>query len=225
MSSEKNERVFVVGATGNIGIDVVRGLVRSGVDTTAYVRDEAKAQGLFADEILSEHLKIVVGTYSTVDVFVKAIEGHTRLFLLAAVDPKRPTLMAETKGTFAKIAYEKGLRQIVDLSSFSVRARGRQGVIGYSHTTSEEKLWALADENPEQRSLVILRPGSFMTNHFLADVLHIKRFAKLMSTGSSSSTTTWIDTKGEHHCRSFSSVCSSPSQTFLRVLWLFLVSP
>jgi hypothetical protein len=72
------------------------------------------------------------------------------------------------------------------------------------HTTAEEKLWALADENPQQRSLVVLRPGVFMSNHFMADVHHIKHSNKLVSPcGSSSAIVTWIDTKGKQKEREY----------------------
>ena len=54
----KRERVFVVGATGEIGSGVVRGLVKNDVNATAYVRDERKAQDLFGDELNSGHLSI-----------------------------------------------------------------------------------------------------------------------------------------------------------------------
>jgi uncharacterized protein YbjT (DUF2867 family) len=57
MSSSK-ERVFVIGASGNIGIGVVRGLIKKGIDTTAYVRSEEKAKDLFKDELSTGHLAI-----------------------------------------------------------------------------------------------------------------------------------------------------------------------
>jgi len=192
--------VFVTAATGNIGIGVVRGLIKKGIDTTAYVRDEQKAKDLFKDEFNTGHLKFAIGTYSSVDVFTKEIQGHTRLFLLFAVHGTAPTSMSQIKGTLAKIAFEQGVRQIVDLSSAFVSTFGKKGIIGYMHTTAEEKLWALADENPEQRSLVVLRPGSFMSNHIMADSHHIKHSNKLLSCGSPSSTTTWIDTKDISDC-------------------------
>jgi len=138
--SSSNERVFVVGASGDIGSGVVRGLVKNGINTTAYVRDEQRAKDLFKDELLTGHLTIVIGDYASVDVFTKAIEGHTRLFLLAVGDFKKPTAMRQVKGTFGKIAFEQGVRQIVDLSSFGVRVCGKQDIIGYMHTTAEEKL-------------------------------------------------------------------------------------
>ncbi len=193
----------MIGASGDIGSGVVRGLIKKGVDTTAYVRNEQKAKDLFKDELNTGHLTIVVGTYSSVDIYTKAIQGHTRLFLLVADVFNKPTSMSQIKGTFGKIAYEQGVRQIVDLSSISVGTSGKEGIIAYMHTTAEEKLWALADENPEQRSLVVLRPGGFMSNHLMSDVHHIKRSNKLVSCGLPSSRLTWIDTKGKQKRRRF----------------------
>ncbi|CAF4076699.1 unnamed protein product [Adineta steineri] len=166
MSSLK-ERVFVIGANGNIGSGVVRGLVKKNIDTTAYVRDEQKAKDLFKDELNTGHLNIVVGTYLSVDVYTKAIQG---------------------------------VCQIVDLSSISVSYKGKQGLIGYAHTIAEEKLWALADSNPEQRSLVLLRPESFMDNHFRLDMHHVKHSNKLVSCAYPLNTMIWIDTKDISDC-------------------------
>ena len=195
MSSEK-ERVFVTGATGHIGSDVVRGLVKKQINTTAYVRDEQKAKDLFKDELTTGYLTIVVGTYSSIDIYTKAIQGHTRLFLLYH-SVFKPTSMSQVKGELAKIAFEQGVRQIVDLSSGSASSNNKEGIIAYIHITAEEKLWTLADENPDQRSLVVLRPLMFMSNHFMGDIHHIKRSNKLVSCASPSSTSSWIDTKGK----------------------------
>ena len=194
--SSISERVFVVGATGNIGSGVVRGLVKKGVTTTAFVRDENKGRDLFAAELKSGHLSFAVGDYSSIDGFSKAIEGHTRLFLLASVDTKTAASIREVKETFAHIAYEKGVRQIVDLSSYTVRYYGRQGRIGYLHASAEERLWAVAEEQPKERSLVVLRPAAFMSNHFMGDVRHVKQSNKLVGAASLSAAVTWIDTKG-----------------------------
>jgi hypothetical protein len=132
-------------------------------------------------------------------VFAKSIEGHSRLFLLVRGDIKRPTAVREIKETFGKIGYDKGVRQIVDLSSFTVRTDGKQCIIGYMYTTGEEKLWTLADEKPDERSLVALSPGAFLNNQFMIDMKSIKHANKLISSGSSSSTETWIDTKGDYY--------------------------
>jgi uncharacterized protein YbjT (DUF2867 family) len=206
MSTSK-EHVFVTGASGNIGSGVVRGLVQKGVETTAYVRDENKAKELFKEELKTGHLSIVVGTYSTVDVYKKAIQGHTRLFLLVA-DVEKLTSMREIKGAFGKFAFEQGVRQIVDLSSSSVN-KGRRGTIAYVHLTAEEKLLALAEEKPDERSLTILRPASFMSNHFRGDVHHIKHSNKTVGCGPPSVPLTWIDTKGKEKQQKFNYICFS----------------
>jgi hypothetical protein len=105
--------------------------------------------------------------------------------------------MSQIKETFGKIAFEQGVRQIVDLSSASVSTHGKQGIIGYAHSTAEEKLWALADEVPEQRSLVVLRPRTFMSSHLMSDVHHVKRSNKLVFCGLPSASMTWIDPRGK----------------------------
>jgi uncharacterized protein YbjT (DUF2867 family) len=92
MSSSK-ERVFVIGASGNIGSGAVRGLIKKGVKTTAYVRNEQKAKDLFKDELKTGHLSIVVGTYLSVDIYKKAIQRHTRLFLLVGDVRDKPVSM------------------------------------------------------------------------------------------------------------------------------------
>ncbi|UJR29674.1 hypothetical protein I4U23_017222 [Adineta vaga] len=200
MSSSK-ERVFVIGASGNIGSGIVRGLVKKQIDTTAYVRDEQKAKDLFKDELVTGHLTIVVGTYSSIDLYTKVIQGHTRLFILLVDDDKNPAVKSQNKEIFGKIAFEQGVRQIVDLSSFTVRTNGKQGIIGYINTTAEEKLWTLAEENPEQRSLVVLRPAVFMTNHFFTgDTHNVKNTSKLVSCGPPSALTTWVDPQDVYDC-------------------------
>jgi nucleoside-diphosphate-sugar epimerase len=134
MSTSK-ERVFVTGASGDIGSGVVRGLIKNGIRTTAYVRDEKKTKDLFKDELKTGHLTIVVGTYSTIDVYTNAIQGHTRLFLLVADFGNSPTIMMQIKHTFGKIAFERDVRQIVDLSSCTVSTHGKTGIIGYAHSS------------------------------------------------------------------------------------------
>ena len=195
--SASEEKVFVTGASGNIGTEVVRGLIQKRIKTTVYVRDEKKVKDLFKDELKTGHLMIAVGDYTTIDAYTKAIQGHTRLFLLIGAHGGKPTSMSQIKKTFGKIAFEKGVRQIVDVSSCIVSTFGKTGLMGYMHTAAEEKLWTLADDNPDKRSLVVLRPGTFMTNHFMADVHQIKRANKIVSSGSPSAKVTWIDTKGK----------------------------
>lgn len=199
--SSNEERVFVTGATGNIGSGIVRGLIKKGVRTTAYVRDETKAKDFFKNELNSGNLEFAIGDYSSIDAFKKAIQGHTRLFLLFAAHGSKPADMGRIKQALAKIAFEQGVRQVVDLSSAFVTSYGRKGIIGYAHSAAEDKLWTLADEKPDERSLVVLRPGAFMSNQLNQDVHTIKRLNKILScTSALTATFTWIDTQDISDC-------------------------
>jgi hypothetical protein len=190
------ENIFVIGATGGVGSRVVQGLIKKGVKTTAYARNEAKAKDLFKAELATGLLRIVIGDYSTLNAFETNIKGHTRLFILIVADFTKAASMRKAKKAFGKIAYQQGVRQILDLSSVEARLSGKQGILGYIHTSGEEKLWALAEKHPEERSLVVLRPAFFMTNHFMGDVHSIKHSNKLISCGSPSAKLSWIDRSG-----------------------------
>lgn len=194
--SSSEERVFIIGASGDIGSHVIRGLVRKGVKTTAYVRNEKKTRDLFPEELATGLLSIVVGDYSTMNVYAEAIKGHTRLFILLLADFSKAAQMGNLKGEYGRIAFEQGVRQIVDISSVTLRIAGMQGILGYIHATGEAKLWALAEEDPEKRSVVMLRPAFFMTNHFMGDIRHIKHGNKIISCGPPSAAYSWIDTRG-----------------------------
>ncbi|KAI8331867.1 hypothetical protein BC941DRAFT_403153 [Chlamydoabsidia padenii] len=153
MSSDK---VYVIGATGNIGIKVVTNLLAQGISTTIFVRNVEKSRALFKDNI---HLTLVEGDYTNLLAFKSSIAGHSRLFLLIADLPKMPSIKSE----LGDIAYEAGVQQIVDLSSRFVQLDWRTSFIGETHRLAEERLYALALKY--NRYLVTLRPSRFFTNH------------------------------------------------------------
>ena len=190
------ERIFLTGATGHIGTRLVQQLIKKGVQTTIYVRNETSVKHLFGEELKSGLLTTAIGDYSTLDKYEKAIQGHTRLFTLLVTDFQKAASMGELKRDLAQIAYKNGVRQIVDLSSTSVRLYGKQGILGYIHAAGEQYLWNLAELNSKQRSLVILRPSFLMTNHLMTDVHSIKKENKIVSCGPSTAMLSWIDPKG-----------------------------
>ncbi|CAF1612017.1 unnamed protein product, partial [Rotaria magnacalcarata] len=91
-----------------------------GVETTAYVRNE-KARELFKDELATGLLSSIVGTYTSIGIYARTIEGHDRLFILVCGGVNKPVSMSKIKEIFGKIAYERRVRQIVDVSSYNVR--------------------------------------------------------------------------------------------------------
>jgi len=180
----REENIFVLGATGNIGSHLVKGLIAAGVRTSIFVRNEDKAKTIFEKEFKSGHLHIVQGDYENVDVFTNTIPGHTRLFLLVAELESLPLI----KGPWGKIAYDHGVKQIVDLSSYTV-AFNKLGYISYSHTVGEEDLLNVVGSN----SLVILRPGYFTTNTLNYDLHAIKGQSKIFGVAPSHFNVPFID--------------------------------
>jgi uncharacterized protein YbjT (DUF2867 family) len=182
------EKVFVTGATGSIGSHTVQRLVESGVFTTAYVRDTTKASELFAKELETGKLSFVQGDYENLEAFKTGIVGHARLLLMVADVPKIPHI----KSTFAKIAYASGVKQIVDISSFSVELSNRT-TISYYHTRGEELVRKLAEDTGN--TFVALRGVNYMSNALFTDNRTIKNLNKLRNVGSPDTVSALSDTR------------------------------
>jgi len=180
------EKIYVVGGTGNIGTIVIQKLIKKGIHVTALVRDENKAANIFKSELSANQLHLVKGDYLDDDIFVESIKGHTRLFLLITGFNNFSSL----KGHWGEIAYNSGVRQIVDISSFTVRFN-RHGLISYEHYVGEENLLKASGSN---NFFVALRPGFFMTNHF-HDAPLIKNRSIIGGSGKASNHLAYIDTR------------------------------
>ncbi|CAO3636082.1 unnamed protein product [Cunninghamella blakesleeana] len=161
-----NEKIYVIGATGNIGERVVSSLLAKGIQTTIYVRDVEKCKKIFQEN--NQTLTIVQGDYSDFTPFEKTVAGHSRLFVLIADLHNMPTI----KEKVATIAYGSGVKQIVDLSSRFTQFNWRTSFIGEAHLLSEKKIYDLALKH--NAFTVALRPSRFFTNHLLADLSSIK---------------------------------------------------
>ncbi|KAI8885334.1 NAD(P)-binding protein [Backusella circina FSU 941] len=158
------EKIFVTGATGFVGTKLVHFLLKKNAEVTVYVRDVERTKQIYPQ---AHNLNIVQGDYATMDVFEREVTGHTRLFILISAFDS----MAKIKGTFAKIAYAAGVRQIVDISSGAVNQPFRSGYIGSIHRESEEAILA---EKSEGHFYVALRPYRFLSNHIWTDAHTIK---------------------------------------------------
>jgi uncharacterized protein YbjT (DUF2867 family) len=128
---------------------------------TLYSRNVEKTSKLYPNA------NVVQGDYSTIDAFKREIAGHTRLFMLVSAHDTMPQI----KGTFAKIAYAAGVRQIVDISSYHVNEPYRSGFINTIHRESEQAI--LASKGSDQY-VVTLRPARFYTSHIFLNGPAIK---------------------------------------------------
>ncbi|KAI8579089.1 hypothetical protein K450DRAFT_243820 [Umbelopsis ramanniana AG] len=174
-------KVYVIGATGGIGNQLVKILLSRGVLTTVLVRDPSKAAGLFGE---SENLTVVQGDYADNEAFKQSIVGHERLFLLV----RDFYSMAAIKRNFAQIAYASGVKQIVDVSSGTVNGAWREHHISTMHYASEEAIFNL----PDRGSYVTLRPTQFFSNHFFADHQTVKFKNAIFGSANPNSRVPWI---------------------------------
>jgi uncharacterized protein YbjT (DUF2867 family) len=156
-----NERVFIVGGTGNIGSRTVRNLIAKNIPVTLYARSPEKVNALFSG---NELVKTLQGDYNDLSPLKEGLKGHTRLFLLITDYIK----FSQLKETIATYAYEAGVKQIVDISSLSVSFPWRSNMNGNMHRLAEEAILNI----PNRGYLVALRPGKFMSNLMVFEVPH-----------------------------------------------------
>lgn len=133
--------ILVTGATGNVGRNVVEGLLAAGESVRAMSRDPASAH-------LPAAVEVVRGDLRRPETLSGAIEGIERAFLFPVTGHLRP---------FLEAGRARGLRRVVLLSSSSASAPDL-GALGRSHADNEHVVrsvgipWTFA------------RPGAFMAN-------------------------------------------------------------
>ncbi|KAI8339813.1 hypothetical protein BD560DRAFT_450776 [Blakeslea trispora] len=154
--SNSTERVFIIGGTGNIGVKTVNDLVANNVPVTLYARNPEKVKTTFTTN--NNLIQVVKGDYSDLSPLKEGVKGHTRLFLLVS-DFSR---FAEIKREIAEYAYAAGVKQIVDISSFTVDHGWRRSYLGQEHYLGEKSVLDI----PNRGKFVALRPGVFMSNLF-----------------------------------------------------------
>ena len=99
--------ILVIGATGRIGKDVVKGLKARGEQVRAMVRDTEKAPATREPGV-----EYVAGTLENYESVIAALQGIEEAFLLSSEEPRMPDL----HGNFAAAAKDAGLGHLVRLS-------------------------------------------------------------------------------------------------------------
>jgi uncharacterized protein YbjT (DUF2867 family) len=136
------DKLLVMGATGNVGGELVRQLLEAGADVRAAVRDRERAG-------LPNGAEIVVADFDRPETVGAAASGARRAFVLGG--------RRDMPGLFAALA-AAGVEHVVLLTSRSVIG----GVAGNAITD----LWTSSEDAVRASGLswTILRPSGFMSN-------------------------------------------------------------
>jgi uncharacterized protein YbjT (DUF2867 family) len=141
--------IFVSGATGNVGGEVVKQLVEKGMPVRAGVHSEHKAASL-----RNLGVEVVPVDFAETQSIVAALEGVEKAFSLSPLVPN----LSEVGINFVKAARECGVKYIVRSSGLG--ADSPQAItLGRWHREVEKAL--------EQSGIAysVVRPNSFMQNY------------------------------------------------------------
>ncbi len=146
--------ILVIGATGTIGKDVVKGLKANGEQVRAMVHDPEKAPSAGREP----GVEYVTGDLEKPESVIAALQGVDKAFLLSPEDPRMP----ELHGKFAAAAKDAGLRHLVRLS---ILPANPDAPLPLAKWHGEADRLVMQSGVP----YTILRPASFMQN-FLRSV-------------------------------------------------------
>jgi uncharacterized protein YbjT (DUF2867 family) len=134
--------IVVAGATGNVGREVVRELVRTGAEVRALTRDPAKGT-------VPAGATAVAGDLADPSTLRPVLTGATALFLLSGYSPD---IFTEAKNA--------GVRRVVLLSGGSAETGDRANAVARYMIDTEEAL------RSSGLAWTMVRPRMFMSNTF-----------------------------------------------------------
>lgn len=141
--------VFVTGATGTVGREVVPQLLEKDVPVRALTRDPAKAR-------IDSRAAVIGGDISRPDTFAKSLRGVDALFSVVF----GPNMAAE-EAALARMAKDAGVKHIVKLSALGpAGANGERSGIAAWHVAAEKELAASGV------AWTVVQPTAFMSNVF-----------------------------------------------------------
>lgn len=140
-------KIFLTGATGNVGTELVKQLAATGVPFKALVRDGAE------DTMLSRlpQATLITGDLADEAFLVRALEGVDKAFLLTNSSERAEQLQLN----FVQAAHKAGVRQLVKLSQFAASEQSPVRFLRY-HARVEQRIKELGFD------YTFLRPNLFM---------------------------------------------------------------
>jgi uncharacterized protein YbjT (DUF2867 family) len=140
--------ILIIGATGNIGSEVVRRLVAEGKKVRALSRDAAKAKAA-----LPAGVEVAQGDLHQPQSLGPALQGIEKLFFVSEAGPE----LADTAAAVFAAGQAAGVKLVVAVSSGTILMQPPT-TIGRWHLALEEKLKATS------MAWTMLRPGAFASN-------------------------------------------------------------
>lgn len=175
------EKITVIGATGTIGIPVVKELVKAGFEVTALVRDINKAK-----QILPNEIKFVKGDLNDKISIEEALKNADCLYINISTGPadKENGFSPETTGidNILEAAKKSSIKRVAYLASFL--ARNYTG----DWWVMKAKKECIAKIEKSGLPYTIFYPSNFMEN-FTGGM---KQGKKIMSMGKSVHKMWWI---------------------------------
>lgn len=144
--------ILVTGATGTVGVQVVRQLVEAGRSVRALTRDPDAATGL------GDGVEVVAGDLGLAQTLPAAVAGVDSVFLLSGGGPETPLHDAN----LGQAAAEAGVRHIVKLSIIGAEY-GFTDLVSSWHLAGERTLRQIG-ARPGGPTWTFLRPGEFSSN-------------------------------------------------------------
>jgi uncharacterized protein YbjT (DUF2867 family) len=138
--------ILVIGATGNVGGEVVRQLVQRGERVRAFVRDGAAAAKLPAG------VEVARGDLAHLETLLAALRGVDRMYLLPPMVPA----MRELEAGAIRAAEQAGVRHVVKHSNMG--ATEEASTLQRWHREGEKLLEA------SRLQWTMVRPTGFMSN-------------------------------------------------------------
>ena len=164
IDSKREKAIFVTGATGSLGIPLVRELIRKGYDVRALVRNKKKRR------LLPDEITCIIGELPSMGSIGSALNDVGCIVHLAAVVPGKETdddyqdyYRVNVEGTInlAKAALEAKVRRFIYVSTIDVYGDSNLEEIDENSPLRPESIYALTKLQGERELLSVMRKADY----------------------------------------------------------------